>query len=60
MRSGVKIKDIATGAGDEAVHGKTVAANMRLFLNHGAELPLMKLINDLIDSRDREAPNKLA
>jgi len=38
MRSGVKAKDIVTGTGDEAVAGKTVAANVRLFLNHGTEL----------------------
>ena len=38
MRSGVKAKDIATGTGEEAVNEKTVAANVRLFLNHGTEL----------------------
>ncbi|MEW6369064.1 MAG: FKBP-type peptidyl-prolyl cis-trans isomerase [Acidobacteriota bacterium] len=38
MRSGVKAKDIVIGTGEEAVHGKTVAANVRLFLNHGTEL----------------------
>jgi hypothetical protein len=38
MRSGVKIKDIVSGAGDEAVRGKTVAADVRFFLNHGTEL----------------------
>lgn len=38
MRSGVKIKDIVAGTGDEAIRGKTVAANVRLFLNRGTEL----------------------
>ena len=38
MRSGVKSKDTVIGTGEEAVHGKTVAANIRLFLNHGTEL----------------------
>ena len=38
MRSGVKVKDIVLGIGDEATRGKTVAANVRLFLNRGTEL----------------------
>jgi len=38
MRSGVKVKDIVPGTGDEATRGKTVAANVRLFLNRGTEL----------------------
>jgi hypothetical protein len=38
MRSGVKVKDIVTGAGNEAERGKTVVANVRLFLNYGIEL----------------------
>lgn len=38
MRHGVKIKDIVVGTGDEAVRGRTVAANVRLFLNRGTEL----------------------
>ncbi len=38
MRSGVKVKDIVLGTGDEATRGKTVAADVRLFLNHGTEL----------------------
>jgi hypothetical protein len=38
MRSGVKFKDIVTGTGDEATRVKTVAVNLRLFLNHGTEL----------------------
>ena len=38
MRSGVKIKDIVAGMGDEAIRGKTVAVNVRLFLNRGTEL----------------------
>ena len=38
MRSGVKTWDIVVGSGDEATSGKTVAANVRIFLNHGTEL----------------------
>ena len=38
MRSGIRSKDIVVGTGDEAVRGKTVAANVRLFLNQGTEL----------------------
>lgn len=38
MRSGVRTRDIVVGTGDEATSGKTVAANVRLFLNHGTEL----------------------
>lgn len=38
MRSGVKARDVVIGAGEEAVCGRTVAANVRLFLNHGTEL----------------------
>jgi hypothetical protein len=38
MPSGVKIKDIDVGAGDEAVPDKTIVANVRMFLNHGTEL----------------------
>ncbi len=38
MRSGVKVKDIVPGTGVEATRGKTVAANVRLFLNRGTEL----------------------
>lgn len=37
-RPGVKIKDVVTGTGDEATRDKTVAVNVRLFLNHGGEL----------------------
>lgn len=38
MRSGVKAKDTVIGTGEEAVRGKTVAVNVRMFLNHGTEL----------------------
>jgi hypothetical protein len=38
MPTGIKIEDIAIGAGDEALRGKTVVANVRMFLNHGTEL----------------------
>lgn len=38
MRSGVKVNDIVTGTGNEAARGKTVVANVRLFLNYGNEL----------------------
>jgi len=38
MRSGVKTKEIVTGEGDEAVPTKTVAANVRFFLNRGTEI----------------------
>lgn len=38
MRSGVKAEDIVIGTGEEAVRGRTVAANVRLFWNHGAEM----------------------
>ena len=56
MRSGVKAKDIETGTGEEAVHGKTVAANVRLFLNHGTELTgtLMGDPRMVIDLKSRD------
>jgi hypothetical protein len=38
MRSGVRVKDILIGTGEEAVRGKTVAVNVRFFLNRGTEL----------------------
>lgn len=38
MPSGIKIKDIVLGTGEEAIRGKTVAANVRMFLNQGTEL----------------------
>jgi len=40
MPSGVKIKDIVIGTGEEAMRGKTVVANVRVYLNHGTQLPM--------------------
>ncbi len=38
MTRGIKIQDVTVGTGDEALRGKTVVANVRMFLNHGTEL----------------------
>jgi len=38
MRSGVRIREVVDGNGEEAVSGKTVVVNVRFFLNRGAEL----------------------
>jgi hypothetical protein len=38
MRSGVKVKDIVIGTGEEATRAKTVMVDLGLFLNHGTEL----------------------
>jgi hypothetical protein len=38
MTKGIKVHDIAVGTGDEALRGKTVVADVRMFLSHGMEL----------------------
>ena len=38
MPAGVKIQNVIVGTGDEAIRGKTIVANVRMFLNHGTEL----------------------
>ncbi len=38
MRPGIKINDLKVGDGPEAIRGKIVIANVRLFLNHGTEI----------------------
>ena len=38
MTKGIEVEDITIGTGDEAVRGKTVVANVRMFLHHGTEV----------------------
>jgi hypothetical protein len=38
MTKGIEVEDVVVGSGDEALRGKTVVVNVRMFLNQGMEL----------------------
>ncbi len=38
MTKGIEIHDVTVGNGDEALRGKTIVANVRMFLHHGTEV----------------------
>jgi len=38
MTKGIEVRDLTIGIGDEAVLGKAVVVNVRMFLNHGTEV----------------------
>ncbi len=38
MRKGIEVEDVVVGSGDEALRGKTVVVNVRVFLNKGTEV----------------------
>jgi hypothetical protein len=38
MTKGIEVRDLTMGIGDEAVLGKAVIVNVRMFLNHGTEV----------------------
>jgi len=38
MTKGIEVEDVALGIGEEALRGKTVVVNVRMFLNKGMEL----------------------
>jgi hypothetical protein len=38
MPKGIDIHDVTIGSGEEALRGKTVVVNVRMFLNHGEEV----------------------
>jgi hypothetical protein len=54
MTKGIKVTEITIGAGEEAVRGKTVVANVRMFLRQGTELNITGGQNMRIDLGRRE------